>query len=133
MLRIPKSFRLSSYLILIIVLLLVFASRVQFLTDTPLSIDEARSGLRMMGTPAEIIAWQPPDWPPLHNLMLGAWSSIAGEFPFSLRVFSAFFSLISVCIAYRMAYQLTKDHQVAWGTLIFYAGLGMSIYLVQLC
>lgn len=127
---ITKQNNLSFQLLIIIgVLFLVFASRVQFLRDIPVSQDEARSAMRMMGTAAEIIAWQPPDWPPLHNLMLGAWSSIAGEFPFSLRVFSAFFSLVSVCIAYRMAYQLTKDRQVAWGTLIFYAGLGMSVYL----
>lgn len=128
MLRKNRDYRLPPYLILII-LFFVFASRVQFLTDTPFSQDEARSGMRMMGTPAEVIAWQPPDWPPLHNLLLGTWSSLTGEFPFNLRVFSAFFSLISVCIAYQMAYQLTKDRQVAWGTLVFYAGLGLSVYL----
>jgi|GEM_PF-5717053 len=111
------------------VLMIIFAGRVQFLTHSPLHLDEARSGMRMMGTLSEIIAWQPPDWPPLHNILIGAWSSLVGSYPFSLRVFSAFFSLISVCLAYRMAYQLTKDQRIAWGTMILYGGLGMSVYL----
>lgn len=92
-------------------------------------IDEARSGMRMMGTIDEIIAWQPPDWPPLHNVLLGGWSQLTGEYPFSLRVFSAFFSLIGVCFAYQMGYQLTHDRRVALGTLIVYGCLGMAQYL----
>lgn len=108
---------------------MIFAGRVQFLTDTPLHIDEARSGMRMMGTPAEIIAWQPPDWPPLHNILLGIWSELVGEYPFSLRVFSAYFSILGICFAYCMAYQITQHRMIAFGTMIVYGGLGMGIYL----
>lgn len=111
------------------ILLVAFASRAQFLTDTPLHVDEARTGMRIMGTPAEVIAWQPPDWPPLHNLLLSSWTYVAGEYPFSLRTFSALMSLLSVAIAYPMAYRLTHNRNIALGTMITYAALGMSVYL----
>lgn len=112
-----------------LLLLLIFASRTHVLNQMQFHQDEARSALRMMGTPAQIIAWQPPDWPPLHNLMLGFWQMFAGPLPLSLRSLSVFIFMIGAAITYRAADRLFADRKAAWGTTLAYAALGYSVFL----
>ncbi len=119
----------TQLLIAVVVLLVIFASRTDLLNELQFHQDEARSALRMMGTPAQIIAWQPPDWPPLHNLMLGLWHVLAGSLPVSLRSLSIFIFIIGVAVTYRAAYRLFNNHKAAWGTTIVYAALGYSVFL----
>jgi hypothetical protein len=83
----------------------------------------------MFGTVTQIIAWQPPDWPPLHNLLLGLWRLLAGPLPFALRMSSTLAFLPAVALAYRAAYRLFGSRKAAWGTAVVYAALGLSIYL----
>ncbi|HLV35201.1 MAG TPA: glycosyltransferase family 39 protein [Spirillospora sp.] len=122
----PVSTRL---IIAVLVLLTIFASRILILNQMQFHQDEARSAMRMFGTTAQIIAWQPPDWPPLHNVVLGWWQHLAGPLPFSLRSLSVFFFMLGVAFTYRAARRLFSSEPAAWGAVVVYAALGYSVYL----
>lgn len=110
-------------------LLIIFASRVLLLDQIQLEQDEARSAMRMFGTPAEIIAWQPPDWPPLHNLLLALWRLFASPLPFALQMSSVFIFLISAAALYRAAKRLFASERAAWLVVVVYAAMAYSLYL----
>ena len=60
-----------------LVIALIIASRILAVGEVRMGHDEVRSVSRTFGTPAQIIAWQPPDWPPLYYLVLGAYRGVA--------------------------------------------------------
>ena len=97
-----------SYFIVFIVLALLigFALRINLIEKRPLHFDE---GINVYFAPLSLpellqahITNADTD-PPAHRIMLGLWSHGAGLSPFSIRLLSVFFSLLSVALTYRVA------------------------------
>src|SRR5262245_41572698 len=76
------------------VIALIIASRILAMGAARMGHDEVRSVSRTFGTPAQIIAWQPPDWPPLYYLVLGAYRAFAGIHPLIIRYSSVLFFVV---------------------------------------
>lgn len=112
-----------------VLLLVVVVTRAALLNQVTFDEDEVRSAMRSFGTPAQIIAWQPDDWPPGHGLLLGAWRGLVGSHPVMLRVTSLFFGLLAVALAYRAALVLGAGQVGALLTAAAYSALGDSIFL----
>src|SRR5258708_5075673 len=72
----------------VILCLLIVFSRICRLSTLEMDPDEIWSVWQTFGTPAQIIAWTPYDWPPLSYLLIGAWRSVAGINPFAIRLFA---------------------------------------------
>jgi len=68
-------------LVLAAALLLIAASRLLRLCGLELDHDEVWTIWQTFGSPRQILAWTPYDWPPLHFLALGAWQELAGIHP----------------------------------------------------
>lgn len=114
---------------MVALLLLIVYSRAVWLTDLNLTIDEVRSAMRSAGDLNQLVTWQPDDWPPLHNVLLGLWRNLVGDHPVILRLSSIFFFLPSIPIAYQLGQRLTKNEQVGWSLAITYAAMGFTVYL----
>ncbi len=123
------SARASRLLFAILILLVIFASRSTMLNQRNLSHDETRSVLRTFGTPAQIIAWQPPDWPPLYNLTLAGWTELVGVHPPFMRYMSVLFFMLSLAFTFRLARLLFKDDRAAWMAATAYGAMGSGVYL----
>src|SRR5262249_31096383 len=80
----------SRYLAIIFAtfLVVVAASRMIHLPGLNPDADEIWSVWQTFGTPQQIVAWTPYDWPPLYYLTLGAWTQIAGITPIMVRFLS---------------------------------------------
>lgn len=115
--------------IAVFLLLLVFASRVVLIDGMTFHQDEARSAMRMFGTPAQIVSWQPPAWSPFQNLILMVWKDLAGGLPASLRYLSLLFFMLSIALTYRVTMHLFRSQKIAWSVVLVYVSLGLSIYL----
>jgi hypothetical protein len=120
---------LKPLLVITTLLLLIFASRALQINRMQFHQDEARSAMRMFGKPAQIIAWQPPDWPALHNILLGFWQTFVGPLPFALRSLSVFMFLLGAAMTYRTARRLFHSEIVAWVTTLVYSALGYTVFL----
>jgi hypothetical protein len=107
----------------------VFASRVLGLSHMPLHHDEALLAMRATGTLKQIIVQQPPDWPPLYNVLVNLWMRAAGRLPFALQSLSIFIFLLAVVLTYHAAYRLFRSARAAWSTTLVYAALGFSVHL----
>jgi hypothetical protein len=97
--------------------------------NTPLVQDEARSILRSFGTISEIIAWQPLDWPPLYNVLLGGWQALIDPHPAILRMFSVLLFMPGAPLTYQLGRKLFDNERAGWGAMIIYCALGYSIFL----
>jgi hypothetical protein len=111
------------------ILLAVLLSRTVLLHHISFDQDETRSALRSFGTSAEIIAWQPDDWPPVYNLFLGVWQALISPHPLILRISSLLIFLLAASLAYRLAYRVFRNHYAALVTMLAFSALGYSIYL----
>ena len=121
---------LSSRLVgAILVLLLAAICRMQMVNNTPLVQDEARSILRSFGTISEIIAWQPLDWPPLYNVLLGGWQALIDPHPAILRMFSVLLFIPGAALTYQLGRKLFANERAGWGAMIVYCALGYSVFL----
>ncbi len=125
MTRAPSSRLLWATLILV----LAMFSRTLILNQVHIVQDEARSILRSLGTISEIIAWQPLDWPPLYNLLLGGWQTLIGQHPAVLRMFSVLVFLPGAAVTYQFARKVFHSEQAGWGAIIAYSALGYSVFL----
>lgn len=112
-----------------IILLLAMLSRTLIVNRVHIVQDEARSILRSFGTISEIIAWQPLDWPPLYNILLGGWQALVDPHPAILRLFSVLIFLPGAAFTYHIARKLFHSEQAGRGTMIAYSALGYSVFL----
>ena len=119
----------SRLFLIVALLLLIFASRVFQINQMHFHQDEARSAMRMFGTPSQIIAWQPLDWPALHNVLLGFWQTFVSPLPFALRSLSVYLFLLGAALTYRAARRLFHSEPAAWVTTLVYAALGYTVFL----
>lgn len=111
------------------VLLLAALSRMLLVNNTPLVQDEARSILRSFGTISEIIAWQPLDWPPLYNVLLGGWQALINPHPAILRMFSVFLFMPGAALTYQLGRKLFKNNWAGWGAMVVYSAISYSVFL----
>jgi len=92
-----------------LLLVLAFALRVGSIEHQPLHYDEGNNvyfgRLTFTGLLQETIRTSDTD-PGGHRYALGFWMDAAGPSPFSIRLFSVAFSLLSVALTYRLARQL---------------------------
>lgn len=120
--------RASSHPLTVASILLVIAgSRILQLRGLELDLDEIWTIWQTFGSPREIVAWTPYDWPPLHYLALGAWKEVAGITPVATRYFSVLILLPGVAFVYR-AFQ--REHGQAVGLLAMLTYAAMSYMVV---
>ena len=113
----------------VILLLLITLSRVLIINQVHVSQDEARSILRSFGTAQQIVAWQPLDWPPLYNLLLGAWQTLINAHPAILRMMSLLFYLPGAALTYQLGRKLYRDERAAWGIMVASSALGYMLFI----
>lgn len=111
-----------------VVIALIIASRVLTVGAVRMGHDEVRSVMRTFGTPAQIVAWQPPDWPPLYYLVLGAYRVFAGFHPLIIRYSSVLFFALSVAALYPLGLRLFKNRQAAIGVIAAYTTVGLLLF-----
>ncbi|MCC7450184.1 MAG: glycosyltransferase family 39 protein [Anaerolineae bacterium] len=90
-------------------LLIIFASRVIRLTTLEMDPDEVWSVWQTFGTPADIAAWTPADWSPPFYWLVGAWKSLVGIHPFTVRLMIVLPFLVALAILYRVSKILAGD------------------------
>lgn len=108
--------------------IVIFASRVVRLNTLEMDKDEIWSVWQTFGTPAQIVSWTPYDWSPLFYLIVGAWHSLVGIHPFTLRLLVVFGFLIGAAILYRLARALLDD-TAAFITVGACAAMGYAIHI----
>jgi hypothetical protein len=110
-------------MLLVVVLLLVYATRVAITDQRTFDSDEVRIITRAEGTFAQVIAWQPTDWPPLFNLLVSAWLHGISDNPAMLRMISVFWAIFGIAATYRLGTHLFGS---------FWAGLASAVALAAL-
>ena len=110
------------------IVLLIAASRIVQITKLDMDYDDAWSIWQTFGSPAQIVAWTPFDWPPLYYLTLGAWKEVAGITPFVLRYFSILAFIVGLPCLYRVARRIGNERS-AIISLLVYGALGYALYL----
>lgn len=117
---------------IVLVLLLLFASRMLRTPAWEMNSDETWMIWQTFGTPAEIIRWAPPEWPPLNMLLLGAWGSLAGIHPFVMRYSSILIFILGAAFTYRAGYSACSQPAKRWRAgliaMLVYGALGFGIY-----
>lgn len=108
-------------------LLLLFASRGNWLSAIQLDVDEVWSVWQTLGTPADIIRWTPYDWTPTYYLMLGAWRGFTGIQPEFLRLFTLLCFMIGTSALYRCGKFLLNERMGLIAAAAF-GGLGFVIF-----
>lgn len=112
-----------------ITLLLIAASRLLLVADLSFDHDEVWSVWQTFGSPQDIVARTPFDWPPLYYLLLGTWRVFVGIHPIALRMSSVLAFMLSVALIYHLARKLFHSERAAWLCMLAYAGLGYVVYL----
>jgi hypothetical protein len=111
-----------------LVIAVIITSRILAVGEVRMGHDEVRSVTRTFGTPAQIIAWQPPDWPPLYYLVLGAYRAVAGFHPLIIRYSSVLLFTLSLAALYPLGLRLFKNRQAAVGVIAAYATVGLILF-----
>src|SRR5512140_3189777 len=101
------------YCLLALACVVVAAPRIIHLPSLRLEIDEVWSIWQTFGTPSQINAWTPYDWPPLYYLTLGLWKELVGIYPFMVRMLSVLASMLGAAFLYRAAHKLTNRNESA--------------------
>ena len=84
--------------LLTLLLVLIAASRILRVQEMRMDVDEVWTIWQTNGTPAQILAWTPYDWPPLSYLAFGAWRLAVGIHPFAIHMLPILIGLIgSAC------------------------------------
>lgn len=109
-------------------LLILAASRVLQLRGLELNVDEIWTIWQTLGSPRQVLAWTPYDWPPLYYLALAAWKEVAGLYPFAARYFSVLIFLPGTALLYR-AIRRQANHRAGWFAMLAYGALSYLIAL----
>lgn len=109
-------------------LFLIAASRILRIGALELDNDEAWSIWQTLGSPGQIVAWTPYDWPPLYYLALGAWKEAAGISPIAARAFSALLLLPGTAALYRVV-RRRAGHSAGALAMLAYSAWSYLIYL----
>ena len=109
-------------------LLAVAASRILRLNGLEMNIDEVWSIWQTLGTPRQILAWVPYDWPPLYFLTLAGWKELVGLHPIAARYLSVLMGLCGTAFTYRLG-QHMRSPQAGLLMAAVYSALGYAIFL----
>ena len=112
----------------VLCLLVIFASRLHAAGLARFNHDEVRSISSALGTPAQIIAWQPPDWPPLYFLFLNVWREWIGLNPLLLRYTGVLFFVMAGAGVYLLAKHMFNA-RAGMLSLLAFSALGLNIFL----
>ena len=82
--------------------LAIIAARLLHIAEINLHVDELWSIWQGFGSIADLIRWNPYDWPPLYFIILDFWVEIVGLDPLALRYLSVLFFLIGSAFLYRV-------------------------------
>ena len=125
--------RLVHMLLLVAVLLVSFQIRMSLLHHRNFDSDEVRLIRRSEGNVAQVIAWQPTDWPPLFNLVVSSWLHAVSNHPIVLRVVVVLWSLFGIAATYRVSQHLYGNAWSGFGAMLALAAviyhMEFSIYL----
>ena len=105
-------------------LLIGFALRLTLIEKRPLHFDE---GINVYFAPLalpELLQAHMTNAdtdPPAHRMTLGWWAGGAGLSPFSIRLYSVFFSTLSLALLYRVARQLKQSRLAGWAVVVVMA------------
>jgi hypothetical protein len=115
-------------LLLAPVLLLITASRIVRLNEMAMYPDEVWSIWQTFGTPQQILAWTPYDWPPGYFLTLGAWRALVGEYPITAHYLSVLAFVIGAAGMYRGMKRISGEKAGILAAMA-YATFGYGILL----
>lgn len=107
----------------------IIVSRFWAVGETRLNHDEVRSISRTFGSIQQIYTWQPPDWPPLYYLVLGAYRVLVGYHPLIMRVSSVLLFALAAAMVYRAGLALLRDRRAALAGMAAFASLGMVLFM----
>src|SRR5260221_13627122 len=113
---------------IVAVCLVIVATRVGRLSSLEMDRDEVWSIWQTFGTPAQIINWTPPDWPPLYYLLVGGWGALTGIDPFAVGLMSLFVFLPGMAVLYRIGSKLF-DEATALIAVVACAAMGYVIHI----
>jgi hypothetical protein len=111
-----------------VIFAVVISSRILIVGDVRMDHDEVRSISRTLGTPAQIIDWQPPDWPPLYYLLLGVYRMAVGFHPLVMRFSSVLLFAVSLAGMYPLGMRLFRRRQAALAGMAAYATVGLVLF-----
>ncbi len=95
------------WLPLVAILAIAFALRVSYIDRQSIWYDEGLSIYYARGSAGEILRnVSQSDHPPLHPLLLHLWIELAGDSELSVRMFSAWWGVLSVALIYRLSQRL---------------------------
>ncbi|MBL7199258.1 MAG: glycosyltransferase family 39 protein [Anaerolineae bacterium] len=98
------------WLPLVAILAIAFALRVSYIDRQSIWYDEGLSIYYARGTVGEILRnVSQSDHPPLHPLLLHLWIELAGASELSVRMFSAWWGVLSVALIYRLSQRLSPS------------------------
>jgi hypothetical protein len=112
----------------IVIFAVVISSRILIVGNVRMDHDEVRSISRTFGTPAQIIDWQPVDWPPLYSLLLGAYRMAVGFHPLVMRFSSVLLFAVSLAGTYPLGMRLSRKRQAAQAGMAAYAAVGLVLF-----
>ncbi len=107
--RAPVHMSRRSLALLVLIFLVIFASRVMRLNTLNMEKDEVWSVWQTLGSLQDTMAWTPYDWSPVSYLIVHVWRALTGISPFTLRVFTILIMLLSAALVYRNARKLFAD------------------------
>jgi tryptophan-rich sensory protein len=114
---------------LIVLLLVIAASRSLRWAGLVMNPDEVWSVWQSVGTPLEIIQRTPYDWPPGYFLIMGGWQALVGSQPLLMRAPGLFALLIGCAALYRAGRRLSRQHTGGMLCALGFAGLGMVMQI----
>lgn len=117
--------------ILVIILVLVFASRVIRLNTLNMEGDEVWSVWQTFGTLGQTIQRASYDWPPGYFVLLHAWRWLTGISPFTLRLTSIFTLLICDALLFLLTRKLYGT-TAALIAILALSSFGYSLFLSTL-
>ena len=115
-------------LTLALLLLAIAAARILRFDSIFLGKDEIWSIWQGSGSLAELLRWNPYDWPPLYYLVLEGWVELLGFHPLTLRAISTLTFLLGMVFFHRVVSRAASEMAANISTLI-YGGMSYTIFL----
>ena len=115
-------------LALALLLLVIAAARILRFDSIFLGKDEIWSIWQGSGSLAELLRWNPYDWPPLYYIVLKIWVELLGFHPLALRAVSTLTFLLGMVFFYRVVSRGAGEMAATISTLI-YGGMSYTIFL----
>lgn len=127
----PRHTNRNVLVAMVVILVVIFASRIVRLDTLNLEKDEVWSTWITLGTLQQTIDWTGYDWPPGHFILLYGWRNLTGISPFALRVSTILTMLVAAALMFVVTRRLFGTRAAIMATLVF-SGLGYSLFISTL-